>query len=88
MLADKKNDFKQIKIMEVMKMTNCKCDECGNKKYYVGQELKNSPFDSEPAFILVKMTESIITGDKYYYCKDIDGDRIQKTTEDFLYPHN
>jgi hypothetical protein len=56
--------------------------------YYVGQKMKNHPSDNEPCFVVVKITESMATGDRSYYLKDIDGDRVQKTTEDFLYLYN
>jgi hypothetical protein len=56
--------------------------------YYVGQKMKNHSFDIEPSFVIVKITESMATGERSYYLKDIDGARVQKATEDFLYPYN
>jgi hypothetical protein len=57
--------------------------------YHVGQQLKNCPLDNEPSFIIVKITYSMVTPDDItYHLKDINGNRVQKTSEEFLYPYN
>lgn len=56
-------------------------------KFYVGQKLKNHPFDEEPSFVIIQIFSKLTSDTKYYRVKDIDTDRIQVTTEEFLYPY-
>lgn len=53
---------------------------------FVGQKLKNSPFDEEASFELIRISETL-EGTVNYTVKNLETGKIQKTKEiEFLYP--
>jgi len=56
--------------------------------YYVGQKLKNSQCDNEPSFKIIKIFKHLNGEETYYRVKNLFDEKIQVTTEEFLYPHN
>ncbi len=55
--------------------------------FYTGQKLKNSPFDIEPSFEIIKIFQRMGSDETTYYrLKNINTNKIQETTEEFLYP--
>lgn len=54
-------------------------------KFHVGQQLKNTPFDREPTFEVIKITCTLDDPTPKYKVKHIRTGKVQTTTEDFLY---